>query len=239
MLQSEWLQKRVKADFGFTLTDRQLQQFAQYFDLLVEVNKNLNLTAITDPDEVYIKHFYDSLSLVKVVEMEKINTIIDVGTGAGFPGIPLKIAFPHLSVVLVDSLKKRIAFLESVVTELRLDQVTCLHGRAENLGQQKEYRQQFDLATARAVAKLNILAEYCIPFVKADGTFIAMKGASTQEELTQAERALARLGKAQYRLQPFSLPEEKGERNLICIHKKGDTPSTYPRRAGLPKKQPL
>lgn len=235
----QWLQKRVGEELKIRLTERQLAQFAQYYDQLMKTNRQINLTSITEPYEVYGKHFFDSLTPATVVPFNQIETVIDIGTGAGFPGIPLKIAYPHVRVVLLDSLKKRVTFLENVVSQLGLQGITCVHGRAEDLGHQKNYRQQFDLAIARAVAKLNILTEYCLPFVKVEGSFIAMKGSNVEEELHQAKRAFHQLGKASYKIQPLLLPEQLGERTLIRVDKKRTTPNAYPRRAGLPKKHPL
>ncbi len=234
-----WLRKRAAEDLKIDLSESQLMQFSQYYHQLIASNHQINLTSITEPDEVYGKHFYDSLTLATVVSFPHIETVIDVGTGAGFPGIPLKIAYPHLQVVLLDSLKKRVAFLEDVIRQLGLSGITCVHGRAEDLGHQKAYRQQFDVSVARAVAKLNILAEYCLPFVKVKGSFVAMKGAHVEEELHQAKRAFHLLGKASYQSHAFSLPDQLGLRTIIRVEKKKDTPHAYPRRAGIPKKQPL
>jgi 16S rRNA (guanine527-N7)-methyltransferase len=234
----EWLVTQVES-WGGTLTDKQLEQFANYYDLLIEMNRVMNLTSITDYDEVYVKHFYDSLVLGKYFQMEKVKSIIDVGTGAGFPGIPLKIAYPHLRLVLLDSLKKRVNFLEDVVKKLELQDVRCVHGRAEEWGRKKGYRESFDLVTARAVAKLSVLAEYCLPFARVGGWMIAMKGADVAQEVSEAELALRKLGKESVQPISFSLPEGMGERHLLIIKKGKSTPSTYPRRPGIPAKQPI
>lgn len=239
LIPSHWLQERVAQDLQIQLNDQQLKQFAQYYELLITTNQKFNLTAITEEREVYIKHFYDSLTLAKVLTFDQLHSLIDIGTGAGFPGIPLKIAFPHLKVVLMDSLQKRVRFLQTVVTQLGLQHVTCLHGRAEDMGHETAYRQQFDLATARAVAKLNVLAEYCLPFVKVGGHFIAMKGSSVREEIEQARNGLKRLGNATYQVNSFMLPENKGERKIIHVKKRNSTPKSFPRKAGTPKRQPL
>lgn len=235
---NEWLERTAREE-GMTLTQKQLHQFAQYYELLLEANKHMNLTAITDKKEVYIKHFYDSLTLAKVISMKRIHKMIDVGTGAGFPAIPLKIAFPHVQMVLLDSLKKRIGFLQEVVTHLGLEEVELIHGRAEDLGKQKGYRQSFDLATARAVARLNVLAEYCLPFVRVGGLFVAMKGPQVDEEIQEAKRALHILGKTTCEKVLFTLPEEMGSRQLVVMKKRDHTPKAYPRKAGMPAKQPL
>ncbi|MGA9173762.1 MAG: 16S rRNA (guanine(527)-N(7))-methyltransferase RsmG [Thermoactinomyces sp.] len=234
----EWLRQEV-SEWGLTLTDEQLRQFDEYFKRIVETNKVMNLTAITEPREVYIKHFYDSLLLAKSLDMNTIGSMIDVGTGAGFPGIPLKIAFPHLQLVLLDSLKKRVQFLRETGDALGLKQVECIHGRAEDFAKRKEYRQSFELATARAVARLNVLAEYCLPFVKVGGYFISMKGPSVDEEITEAKRALFLLGKTTIEKVEFQLPEGMGTRNILIMKKRDQTPKAYPRKAGTPAKQPL
>ena len=236
---SQWFQQKVEEDLHVSLSNQQITQFAQYLDQLLETNRQINLTAITEPFEVYGKHFYDSLTPATIVSIQQIRTVMDIGTGAGFPGIPLKIAFPHLQVVLLDSLKKRVHFLNQLIRKLGLKGIQCLHGRAEEWGRHKDYREQFDLVTARAVAKLNVLAEYCLPFVKVGGTFVAMKGSEVEEELSQAERAFTLLGNATYQQKHLLLPNQLGKRVLIRVDKNQSTPKSYPRRAGIPKKQPL
>lgn len=238
--QGLWLQEAVKS-WGIDLDETQLKQFDQYFHLLVETNKVMNLTGITEEREVYVKHFYDSLTLMLQLGEKGKSAfhMIDVGTGAGFPGIPLKIANPDWKVVLLDSSRKRIQFLEQVVAELGLQHVTCIHGRAEDFAHQTEYRQIFDLATARAVAKLNVIAEYCLPFVKVGGSFIAMKGSVVEEEVIEARRALHVLGKNQVEVRKLTLPDEMGSRHLVHLTKRDHTPKVYPRKAGTPVKQPI
>ncbi|SHE86400.1 16S rRNA m(7)G-527 methyltransferase [Seinonella peptonophila] len=233
------MQERVAKDFSISLTSLQLEQFDQYYHRIIETNQYLNLTAITDEKEVYIKHFYDSLSIAAYTSFEQIKKLIDVGTGAGFPGIPLKIAFPQLEVLLIDSLQKRVRFLQGVIEELQLSAIDAVHSRAEELAQRDEYREQFDLAVARAVARLNILAEYCLPFVKVQGSFIAQKGAVIDEEIEEASYALHVLGKASLKKCHLTLPGSIGERNLLLMKKRDHSPRRYPRRAGLPHKEPI
>ncbi|AUS10300.1 16S rRNA (guanine(527)-N(7))-methyltransferase RsmG [Laceyella sacchari] len=234
----EWLREQV-APWGLLLSERQLQQFALYYEHLIKINEVMNLTSITDVREVYVKHFYDSLTLAQVVDVSQVTSLIDVGTGAGFPGIPLKIAFPELKLTLLDSLKKRVGFLQEVADLLELDHVTCVHGRAEEMAKQKGFREAYDMATARAVARLNVLAEYCLPFVKVGGTFVSMKGPSAEEEMKEAKRALHVLGKTTCQRKELVLPEAMGTRNLIIMQKRDHTPKAYPRKAGTPTKQPL
>ncbi len=222
-----------------TLTDKQLDQFALYYQLLVEKNKVMNLTAITDEREVYIKHFHDSLTISQAINIEEVTSVIDVGTGAGFPGIPLKIAFPHLQLTLLDSLQKRVHFLQEAGEALGLEQVKYIHGRAEEIAQKEEYREQFDLVTSRAVAKLPTLAEYCLPFVRLEGKFIAMKGTEIEEEISSSKQALFLLGRATSEIIPLALPEQMGERHIVIVEKKQATPKKYPRKAGIMKKSPL
>lgn len=222
-----------------SLTDTQWNQFDIYFRELVSWNEKMNLTGITEREQVYLKHFYDSLSLSFYVPMTDVRTLADIGSGAGFPSIPLKIMFPHLQVTIVDSLNKRIQFLNHLVDSLGLDQVRCVHGRAEDEAQKPELRDRFDLVTARAVARLSVLNEFCLPFVKQGGMFAAMKGSDPEEELLEAQFSLRELRgevKANYR---FELPVELSMRHIIVIRKLASTPKKYPRKAGTPLKQPL
>ncbi len=224
---------------GIHLNHRQLEQFDHYYRLLVEWNERMNLTGITEREQVYVKHFYDSLTLAMHVPVGGIHTIADIGSGAGFPGLPIKIAFPHLKLTIVDSLSKRIGFLQHVAAELGLGEVACIHGRAEDAGRKQLLRDRFDLVTARAVAKLNVLNELCLPFVRSGGLFVAMKGTNPEEEAQAADRSLTELRGSIKAIHSLVLPVEKSERHLIVVEKLGVTPSKYPRKAGEPAKQPL
>ncbi|MCJ2167339.1 16S rRNA (guanine(527)-N(7))-methyltransferase RsmG [Leuconostoc citreum] len=227
-------------DAGITLTEQQIEQFQRYFELLVEANKQFNLTAITDEKDVYLKHFYDSLTVaiyVKALQHQS-STLIDVGTGAGFPSLPLKIAFPQLKITMVDALQKRVRFLQDVVDTLDLKNVSIVHGRAEDIGQNVAYREQFDFATARALARTSVLAEYTLPFVKVGGALLVMKGAAAEQELADGQQALATMGGTVSSAFDFKLPN--GDQRVIQVvdkHKK--TPKKYPRQAGTPNKKPI
>ncbi len=225
---------------GITLTKHQIQQFEDYFNMLIATNEHVNLTAITEKNDVYLKHFYDSLTISfyeqDLQTAEK--TLIDIGTGAGFPSLPLKIVFPQLKITMVDSLQKRINFLQEVVTTLDLSGVEIIHGRAEDIGQNLRYREAFDYATARAVARTSVLAEYTLPFVKKGGKFIVMKGAAAQQELADGKQALATLGGVLHDEFEFSLPN--GDvRYIQIVNKNKKTPKQYPRQAGTPSKKPI
>ena len=224
---------------GITLNERQKQQFDKYYEMLVEWNKVMNLTGITEYDEVNLKHFTDSLTIARTQEMQKVQSVIDIGTGAGFPGIPLKIAFPHLKVVLLDSLNKRIKFLEAVIEELGLENISTIHGRAEDLARDKSLRAAFDLCVSRAVANLSVLSEYCVPFVRTNGYFVSYKGKKGLEEISNAQNCMNVLGCKIEKVDDFRLEEDEAERLLIRIKKCKGTPKLYPRKAGTPSKNPL
>lgn len=221
------------------LTNRQQEQFVKFYELLVEWNKVMNLTGITEYEEVNEKHFVDSLSLVQAIDINKVETVIDVGTGAGFPGIPLKITFPHLKIVLLDSLNKRINFLNTVIDALGLTEITTIHGRAEDYAKQTEYREQFDLCVSRAVANLSTLSEYCLPYVKTGGMFIPYKSGEIDDEVQQAKKAIHTLGGKLDEVIKFQLPGTEINRSFVKIHKIQNTAKRYPRKAGMPAKEPL
>lgn len=222
---------------GIELSDEQLEQFLTYYEMLIEKNKVMNLTAITDFDEVLEKHFEDSLSLIQAVDLEKSQTVIDLGTGAGFPGIPLKIAFPNLQITLADSLNKRILFLDDVIRELGLIGIDTVHGRAEDLAKNSDYREKFDLCVSRAVANLSTLSEYCLPFVKIGGKFISYKAGECDEEVAASKSSVFLLGGKISDIKKFELGESG--RAFVIIDKVSGTPKKYPRKAGTPSKDPL
>lgn len=236
-----WMKEELR-ELDLTLSDEQIEQFYKYYQLLIQWNEVMNLTAITEMDQVVTKHFVDSLSLVKAVPdlREKEYRVLDLGTGAGFPGIPLKIAFPNLELVLLDSLNKRIKFLnEVIIAELDLKNIRAVHGRAEDFGRNKDYREQFEFCVSRAVANMSTLSEYCVPFVKAGGYFIPYKSGKIEEELAQAKGAVKLLGGKIEEVISFQLPKTEGERTLVKIAKIENTSKKYPRKAGLPGKEPL
>ena len=235
---SEIFENKLNA-LGITLTEKQKQQFDKFYELLVEWNKVMNLTGITEYEEVNEKHFVDSVSLVKSIDIDKIKTVIDIGTGAGFPGIPLKIAFPHLKIVLLDSLNKRINFLNTVINELELTDIKTIHGRAEDYAKQAEYRERFDLCVSRAVANLSTLSEYCVPYVKNGGYFIPYKSGEIDEEVLQAKNAIHILGGKLEEVIKFQLPDTEINRSFVKIKKTQNTAKKYPRKAGMPTKEPL
>lgn len=228
------------AAHGLVLNDQQIAQFERYYQLLVEWNEKMNLTAITQREEVYLKHFYDCLMVLWNMPLDNYALqLCDVGAGAGFPSIPLKIAHPELQVTIVDSLQKRLTFIDHLAQELDLERVTCVHGRAEDLGQNPAYRGQFDLVTARAVASLNVLAEYCLPLVKIGGQFLALKAQKSDQELEEAGAAIRVLGAKLIKVTEDQLPVESADRRYILIQKTKETPNKYPRKAGKPAKNPI
>lgn len=224
---------------GITLSEKQISQFMRYYEMLVEWNENVNLTAITEYDDVMKKHFIDSISLVKAIDMNKDMTLIDVGTGAGFPGLALKIAFPNLKVTLLDSLNKRINFLNAVIDELELKNIDTVHGRAEDFAKPDKLREKFDLCVSRAVANLTTLSEYCLPFVKVGGKFIPYKSEKIVQEQADAEFAIKLLGGKIVKCVEGYLPDSDLYRNLVIIQKESATPKKFPRKAGLPSKEPI
>jgi 16S rRNA (guanine527-N7)-methyltransferase len=226
-------------ELGISLSDRQLEQFMEYYELLIEWNGFMNLTAITQFDEVCTKHFIDSLSLCKTLDLGGDITVIDVGTGAGFPGIPLKIAFPNLKVTLLDSLGKRVKFLNEVIQRLGLNNIEAIHGRAEDFAKAGMMRESFGLCVSRAVANLSTLSEYCLPYVKVGGYFIPYKSEKITEEMKAAVKAIEVLGAIVEGQDEFTLPDTDIYRNLFKIKKVKPTPKKYPRKAGLPSKEPL
>ncbi|WEG12788.1 16S rRNA (guanine(527)-N(7))-methyltransferase RsmG [Pullulanibacillus sp. KACC 23026] len=224
---------------GFVLNEQARLQFQTYFKLLIEWNDKINLTAITDEQGVYLKHFYDSLTASFFYDFNSELSLCDVGAGAGFPSIPLKILFPHIHVTIVDSLNKRIKFLEELTQELGLTNMSLYHDRAETFGQNKRFRESYDVVTARAVAKLNVLSEFCLPLAKEDGVFIALKGALGEEEVNESLNAISVLGGKLDSIHSITLPEEESQRQIILINKQKPTPKKYPRKPGMPIKQPL
>lgn len=222
-----------------TLSDKQIEQFMKYYELLVEWNSFMNLTAITDFDEVCKKHFVDSVSLIKAMDLSKELSVIDIGTGAGFPGIPLKIVFPNLKITLLDSLNKRIKFLDTVIEELALANINTRHGRAEDFAKPGKLRETYDLCVSRAVANLSTLSEYCLPYVKVGGFFISYKSEKIEEESEAAKKAISILGGKVKDQVAFTLPDSDIYRNLYMIEKVKETNKKYPRKAGLPSKEPL
>lgn len=224
---------------GIELSTEQMNQFKMYFETLVEWNEKMNLTAITDLESVYLKHFYDSISAAFYVDFNNVTTLCDVGAGAGFPSIPIKICYPHLEVTIVDSLNKRIQFLNHLSNELGLKNMRFVHSRAEDFGRNPQYREQFDLVTARAVARMSVLSELCVPLVKEGGKFVAMKAASGEDELKDAKKALSTLGVKLRQEFRFLLPVEESDRVIFAFDKVKPTPKKYPRKPGVPNKSPI
>ena len=226
-------------NLGISLSKEQIEKFYSYYEILNEWNKVMNLTGITDYEEVYEKHFVDSLALAKVMDLRRVDRIIDIGTGAGFPGIPLKIVFPHLEVVLLDSLRKRVHFLDEVIQKLGLQKISTLHGRAEDYARMPEYREKFDLCVSRAVANLAVLSEYCIPYVCVGGCFVSYKSGNIDEEIKQAGTSIRVLGGNLEAVEKFCLPQSEIERSFVKICKESSTKNKYPRKAGVPGKNPI
>ncbi|MDY2589810.1 MAG: 16S rRNA (guanine(527)-N(7))-methyltransferase RsmG [Agathobacter sp.] len=222
---------------NISLSEMQINQFIRFYEMLIEKNKVMNLTAITEFDEVIDKHFLDSLNLFRLIDLNSEKRILDLGTGAGFPGIPLKIAFPKIKITLVDSLNKRVMFLNDVVNQLGLEDVECVHARAEDLAKKKEYREEYDICVSRAVANLSTLSEYCIPFVKVGGNFISYKSGDCDEEINSSKAAIKKLGARISKVENFEI-KDMG-RSFVVIDKISSTPNKYPRKAGLPSKEPL
>ena len=233
-------QLRKKAEIlGISLTEQQCLQFQKYYEYLIEKNKVMNLTGITEKEEVIDKHFIDSLGLAVKMDLTKPLTVLDLGTGAGFPGIPLKIAFPNLTITLLDSLNKRIKFLDEVIDLLGLTGIETIHGRAEDYAKPGRLREQFDLCVSRAVANLSSLSEYCIPYVKEGGYFIPYKSGNIDEELKKAGHAIGMLGGKVESVEEFQIPGTDIERTFVKIKKRKATPKRFPRKAGMPSKDPL
>ena len=224
-------------EINIVFTEEELQKFYKYMQLLIEWNEKINLTAIVEPEEIILKHFIDSLTILKYIDKDK--TLIDIGTGAGFPGIPVKIMRPDIEVTLLDSLNKRIYFLEEVINQLGLKNIETVHARIEEYGKNREYRESYDIATSRAVANLTTLSEYMLPMVKVGGISICMKGSEIEEEFSKSQRAIDILGGKIQKVDTFTLPKSDNKRNIIIIEKKKPTPSKFPRKPGTPSKEPL
>ena len=236
----ETLQKGIE-ELNLTADNKQLNLFMDFMDLMLDWNKKINLTAITEPYEVITKHFIDSLTPLKYIEKYnlELNKVLDLGTGGGFPGIPLKIMVSDMNLLLADSLKKRVIYLQEVCHKLGFEDVEAYHRRAEQMGQNNEYREQFDTVFSRAVAEMNILVEYCLPMVKVGGIFVALKGPALDEELEDTNKAIQLLGGKILGVENFDLPLLEEERTLVFIKKVKETPNKYPRRPGMPKKRPI
>lgn len=240
-IMSDQLKKFYKGldELGISLTEEQMNQFVQYYELLIEKNKVMNLTTITDFDEVVEKHFLDSLSIVKVMDLTKVSRVMDIGSGAGFPGIPLKIVFPHLKMVMVDSVNKKVTFINECIDQIGLSNAKAVHGRVEDLGHDANYRESNDLVVSRAVASLDSLSEFCLPFVRVGGDFISYKSGKVDEELTNGKKAITVLGGKLVKDIRFQIPNTDMERAFLVIHKVKPCGKKYPRKAGTPKKSPI
>ncbi len=224
---------------GIEINENQIKQFILYKDLLLEWNEKMNLTAITEDRDVIQKHFVDCVSIASKIDIPENINVIDVGTGAGFPGIPVKIAFPKMNITLLDSLNKRINFLEEVVKNLGLENVNCVHSRAEDGGQNLEYREKYDMCISRAVANLAVLSEYCLPFVKVGGSFVSLKGPDVEEELKEGKKAIEKLGGEIVKTEKIAIPDSDIIHSLVIIKKVRQTPKQYPRKAGKVTKNPI
>ena len=231
---SEYISK-----IGIDLSEKQIEQLNIYYEMLVEKNKVMNLTAITEYEEVVVKHFADSAAVVNAIDLEKIGTVIDIGTGAGFPGVVLKIVFPHLEITLLDSLNKRIKFLNEVIEKLDLKKIKTIHGRAEDFAQDKLYREKYNLCVSRAVANLSTLSEYCLPFVAVGGKFVSYKAGECETEVKEANTAFSKLGANIERVVDYMLPDTDIARTFVVLGKNKSTPKMYPRKAGIPSKDPI
>lgn len=231
--------KEALEEKGIHLTDEQMNQFKLYFELLVEWNEKMNLTAITDLEGVYLKHFFDSICAAFYFDFSKVSTVCDVGAGAGFPSLPIKICFPHLHVTIVDSLNKRITFLNHLSEKLQLQNVEFVHSRAEDFGQNSKYREKFDIVMARAVARLPVLSELCLPLVNKGGFFVSLKAAAGLDELKESKKAISVLGGTLKNEFHYHLPIEESERTIFVFEKIKSTPKKYPRKPGVPNKQPI
>ena len=229
---------KTLSSWNFEIDDNKISQLDKYYEMLIEKNKVMNLTAITEFDEVLVKHFVDSLSICTIIP-DDVKSVCDLGTGAGFPGIPMAIAYPDLQFTLIDSLNKRIKFLQEVVDALGLTNVTLVHGRAEEAGRNKLYREQYDLVVSRAVANISTLSEYCLPLVKVGGYFISFKSGDIEDEIKQSGKAISKLGGKLQKPVLFNLPDTNISRSFLVIDKEKSTPKTYPRKAGTPSKEPL
>ena len=240
-IQEKYLEK-LKNGLGqleISYTEEMIAAFFHYYEMMIEKNKVMNLTAITELDEVIEKHFLDSVSLARSMELHKKMRVLDIGTGAGFPGIPLKILFPELDILLMDSLNKRVRFLDEVIHQLGLDGIAAVHGRAEDMAQKSEYREQFHLCVSRAVANMASLCEYCIPFLKVGGTFVSYKSGDVENEVTQAKKAISVLGGKIVNIEKFIITGTRLSRSFVIIEKVKHTPRPYPRKAGIPSRDPL
>ncbi len=239
MLKEEFNQmmKDLCQEIGILLEKKQIEQFYFYMEQLLTWNKKINLTAITQPEEIIVKHFVDSMTIAK--QIGENAKLIDVGTGAGFPGIPLKIIREDIEITLLDSLNKRIRFLDEVIQNLQLTKIECVHARVEEIGKNKKFREKFDYATSRAVANLSTLSEYLMPLVKVNGYVISMKGSHIEEEIQQSKKAISILGGKMETIKTFTLPKSEIKRNILIIRKVKPTPSQYPRKPGTPSKEPI